>query len=60
VHINPFDIHDISWGIKTLLGAKEKLAEMGENGRKRVLENFTWPIIAKKTYDIYTEFVKGH
>jgi len=59
MHINPFDPHDIAWGIKELLGAKEGLVEIGENGRKVVLENFTWPIIAKKTYDIYKEFVNG-
>lgn len=59
VHINPSNPKDIVWGVKQLLGlSKEKLAEMGENGRKRVVENFTWPVIAQKTYEIYEEFVK--
>jgi len=30
---------------------------MGENGRKRVFELFTWEHVAKRTLEIYNEFV---
>jgi glycosyltransferase involved in cell wall biosynthesis len=30
----------------------------GKNGRKRVLTEFTWDAIAKKTLEIYGEVVK--
>ena len=41
IHVNPYDISSISKGITTLLCRKD-LKEMGQQGRKRVLVNFTW------------------
>lgn len=56
VHINPYDPDDIAWGVKEVL--RSDMRKMGENARKRVLENFTWEISAKKTFDIYKEFAE--
>ena len=58
VHINPFDPNDIAWGIKQILSLNDKGAQMGINGRKRAIEVFSWDAVAKKTLDIYKEFVK--
>ena len=58
VHINPFDPNDIVWGIKQILSLNDKGAQMGINGRKRAIEVFSWDAVAKKTLDIYKEFVK--
>ena len=41
IHVNPYDISSIFNGITTLLCHKD-LKEMGQQGRKRVLTNFTW------------------
>jgi len=30
---------------------------LGKNGRKRVLENFTWDVIAKKTLELYQQLL---
>ncbi len=56
-HINPFNPKDIAWGIKQLLASKEQAQRMGKNGRKRVLDTFSWDSVTKRTLDIYNEFV---
>jgi len=59
IHINPHKPEDIAWGIIEILKLDDKGKHMGINARKRVIENFSWDIIAKKTIDIYKEFIKG-
>jgi glycosyltransferase involved in cell wall biosynthesis len=53
VHVNGEDPADISWGIKEVLHNPEKARNWGENGRKRVLEYFTWRKVAEETLKIY-------
>ena len=55
VHVNPFDPGDIAWGIKQILQSKEKADRMGKEGRKRVIQDFSWDAVAKRTLDIYKE-----
>lgn len=57
-HVNPNDPVDIAWGIVSSLQSPDRKRNLGENGRKRVLSEFTWDAIAKKTLDIYNEVVK--
>lgn len=57
IHINPNDSRDIAWGIKQLLESKEKSISFGKNARERVIEQYTWDIITKRTLEIYKEFV---
>lgn len=57
-HVNPNDPIDIAWGIASSLQDPNRKHELGKNGRKRVLSDFTWDAIAKKTLDIYREVVK--
>ncbi len=56
IHINPYDPNDIAWGIKKALISEEAMKKMGENSRKRVIDYFTWDIVAKRTAEIYKEF----
>jgi glycosyltransferase involved in cell wall biosynthesis len=58
VHIDGNSKEDIAWGIKEVLKNLEEAKKWGKNGRKRVLENFTWDIVAKKTLSIYKELIK--
>ena len=58
IHINPYDPNDIAWGIKQVLQQDDKGRWMGKNARERVIENFSWDIIAKKLLDIYKEFIQ--
>jgi glycosyltransferase involved in cell wall biosynthesis len=53
VHINAEDPADIAWGIKATLADPEKARNWGENGRRRVLEYFTWHKVAEETSKIY-------
>lgn len=53
VHINGEDPLDIAWGINQTLQNPEKAKTWGENGRKRVLEYFTWRKVANETIKIY-------
>ena len=59
IHINPFDSNDIAWGIKQILASHDKGIQMGINGRKRVIEEFSWDVVAKRTLNIYQEFIKN-
>ena len=53
VHVNGEDPSDIAWGIMETLRNPEKARNWGENGRKRVLEYFTWRKVADETLRIY-------
>ena len=53
VHVNGEDPLDIAWGINQTLENLERARKWGENGRKRVLEYFTWRKVADETIKIY-------
>jgi glycogen(starch) synthase len=53
VHINGEDPVDIAWGIMQTLRDPAKAKNWGENGRRRVLEYFTWQKVAEQTIKIY-------
>jgi intein/homing endonuclease len=57
VHINGEDPNDIAWGIKVVLENFEEAKKWGENGRKRVIENFTIEKTAKETLKIYESLI---
>ncbi len=58
-HVNPNDPTDIAWGIVSSLEDPEKRRQLGLNGRKRVLKEFTWDEIAKKTIQVYSELLES-
>jgi glycosyltransferase involved in cell wall biosynthesis len=53
VLVNGEDPLDIAWGIKETLKNPEKARNWGENGRKRVIDYFTWRKVAEETIKIY-------
>jgi len=57
-HINPNNPEDIAWGITGVLESPEKRKWLGRNGRKRVLEEFTWDKVAEKTLELYEQMIK--
>jgi glycogen(starch) synthase len=59
VHVNGNDPADIAWGIKEVLKDPERAKKWGENGRKRVLEYFTWRKAAEQTLQIYESLVSS-
>jgi glycosyltransferase involved in cell wall biosynthesis len=56
-HVDPNNPSDIAWGITNALESPEKRKWLGKNGRKRVLKEFTWSIIAEKTVALYEKIV---
>jgi len=57
-HINPSNPADIAWGITSALENPEKRKWLGKNGRRRVLEEFTWDKVAEKTIALYEQVLK--
>jgi glycosyltransferase involved in cell wall biosynthesis len=57
-HINPNNPEDIAWGINGVLDNPEKRKWLGKNGRKRVLEEFTWDKVARKTLELYQQMAR--
>ena len=53
LHVNGGNPVDIAWGIKETLSDPERAKKWGENGRKRVLQYFTWRKAAEQTLQIY-------
>jgi glycosyltransferase involved in cell wall biosynthesis len=53
IHVNGENPSDIAWGVKEVLKDPEMAKKWGENGRKRVLQYFTWEKVAKQTLEIY-------
>ncbi|MCS7098153.1 MAG: glycosyltransferase family 4 protein [Candidatus Methanomethyliaceae archaeon] len=56
-HINPYDPYDIAMAIKMILRDESHMRRLGENGRKRVLSEFTWEKIAKRIEEIYLSLI---
>ncbi len=57
-HINPNSPADIAWGIISTLEDNERKKWLGKNGRRRVLNEFTWDKIAERTLELYEQAIK--
>jgi glycogen(starch) synthase len=53
IHVNGEDPSDIAWAIRETLSDPKRAKLWGENGRKRVIEYFTWRKAAEQTLDTY-------
>lgn len=54
MHVDPSNPLDIAWAINIILGMDEdEVKQLGINGRKRVLDMFTWEHIAQQTLGVY-------
>jgi len=54
IHVDGSNPLDIAWGLKEVLRDPERARWIGRNGRRRVLEEFTWRRTAEKTLAIYS------
>ncbi|MEM2936179.1 MAG: glycosyltransferase family 4 protein [Candidatus Bathyarchaeia archaeon] len=59
VHVNGEDAADIAWGVKEVLKDPERAKRWGKNGRRRVLQYFTWTKAAEQTLQIYENLITG-
>lgn len=58
VHVDGNRPEDIAWGIKEVLRNPEEAEKWGKNGRRLVLQKFTFDIAATKTLSIYESLTK--
>jgi glycosyltransferase involved in cell wall biosynthesis len=58
-HVDPNNPSDIAWGVMSALESPERRKWLGKNGRKRVLQEFTWTRIAEKTIALYETILKS-
>jgi glycosyltransferase involved in cell wall biosynthesis len=58
--VPPKDPVALKEGILKLLGDKKLREKMGENGRKWAVENFSWPVAAKNTFEVYKDVVREY
>jgi len=58
-HVNPNEPTDISWGIISAVQDPQRNLQLGQNGRKKVLQEFSWDVIAKKTVQVYNELLES-
>ena len=57
-HVNPEDPADIAWGLINAVQDPQRKEWLGKNGRKIVLERFSWNVIAKKTAELYSKLLE--
>jgi glycosyltransferase involved in cell wall biosynthesis len=62
VHVNGGNPSDIAWGIKETLSDPDRAKKWGINGRRSVLQYFTWREAAEQTLRIYeaVQHPRGH
>jgi glycogen(starch) synthase len=58
-HVNPNDPTDIAWGIINAVQDPQRKLLLGQNGRKKVLKEFSWDVIAKRTVQVYNELLES-
>jgi len=58
-HVNPNDPQDIAWGIASAVEDPQRKLQLGQNGRKKVIQEFSWDVIAKKTIQVYNELLES-
>jgi len=58
-HVNPNDPTDVAWGIVSAVQDPQRRLQLGQNGRKKVLQEFSWDVIAKKTIQVYNELLES-
>ena len=56
-HVNPYEPNDIAWGIMSALDNVEKARAIGRNGRKMVLDNYSWDAVASRTLALYQDLL---
>jgi len=58
-HVNPSDPVDIAWGVTSAIENSDRKIQLGQNGRRRVLQNFSWDMAAQRTIQLYSELIKS-
>lgn len=58
--VEPGNSRALRDAIMSLLNDREARARMGRNGRKKAVENFSWPVAARNTLEVYKDVIKRY
>jgi glycosyltransferase involved in cell wall biosynthesis len=58
--VEPGNSRALRDAITSLLNDRESRLRMGKNGRKKAVENFSWPVAAEKTLDVYKDVINRY
>ncbi|MDZ4383033.1 MAG: glycosyltransferase family 4 protein, partial [Thermodesulfovibrionia bacterium] len=58
--VPPKDPAALSEAIMKLLGDRKLRLEMGKKGRRRAMENYSWPVAAKNTLEVYKQVIEDY
>lgn len=56
--VNPFEPKEIADAVEYIITHPKVAQQMGQNGKKAVLEKYNWGIEEKKLFEVYEELVK--
>ena len=56
--INPLEPKEIAQAIEYIITHSNEAKQMGQNGKKAVLEKYNWGVEEKKLFEIYKELIK--
>jgi glycosyltransferase involved in cell wall biosynthesis len=56
IHVPPGDVLALRSAIERLLGDRELRRRMGEAGRRRAAEHFSWDAVTGRTVELYARY----
>jgi starch synthase len=56
IHVPPGDVPALRSAIGRLLGDRELRRRMGEAGRRRAAEHFSWDAVTRRTVELYARY----
>ncbi|MER7129258.1 glycosyltransferase family 4 protein [Streptosporangium saharense] len=60
VQVAPGDPEELATVLRRLLDSPKERAEIGRRGYDRVMERYTWRVVARRTVDAYREAIAAH
>ncbi|MFI6633605.1 glycosyltransferase family 4 protein [Nonomuraea fuscirosea] len=60
VQVPPGDPEELAAALRRLLDSPEERERVGQAGYDRVMERYTWHVVAKKTVEAYHEAIENH
>jgi glycosyltransferase involved in cell wall biosynthesis len=56
IHVPPADVEALRTALERLLGDRELRRRMGEAGRRRAAERFSWDTVTRQTVELYARY----
>jgi glycosyltransferase involved in cell wall biosynthesis len=56
IHVPPGDVSALRGALERLLGDRELRRRMGEAGRRRAAEHFSWDAVTSRTVELYARY----